>query len=441
MMLCLLAAVIATGTSAAHGDDLAQRRQERRTPVVEVFDTWKDSVVTVSGPIVRSKKPLPDEFFLLPGDRSEENSVGTGFVIHEAGYIVTNAHAAETVISHRVALAGGKTYPAELVACLRDDDLALLKVEADEPLHAVRLGRSGDLMIGETVVVIANPHGLLYTCSAGVLSAAGRTATVADIPGLTLHDLIQTDAGINPGSSGGPWFNALGEVIGLTATMRRDSENIAFAVPVAALRKALPGMLDAERRYGFQTGIEVAPDGPCRVTAVADGSQAAQAGIQPGDQITRFGDRTIETSADYHMALVGRKAGESVLLGATRDGRPLEVTLSLSSRPKPDTAVLLRQKLGLTVVALDADRAKAMSLRVPRGALITSVDPQRYEQVPDKPAPGDVLARFNKIRPRDLDHLGLLLEQARPGQRVSMVILRAANGMATRMDLNMTWPP
>jgi serine protease Do len=436
--LVAIAATIAA--PLARGDEFARRRAMRRTPAVEVFEKWKDSVVTVSGPIVRSKKPLPDEFFLLPGDRSEENSVGTGFVIHEAGYLVTNAHAAETVISHRVALADGKTYPAELIACLHDEDLALLKIDADRPLRGVRLAHSDDLMIGETVIVIANPHGLLYTCSAGVLSAVGRTATVADIPGLTLRDLIQTDAGINPGSSGGPWFNVLGEVIGLTATMRRDSENIAFAVPVASLRKVLPSMLDVERRYRFQTGIDPSLDGPCRVTAVAAESPAAQAGVQPGDQITRLAGQAIDTSADYHLALVGRNPGESVAMDLIRDGQPLQVSLDLTSRPKPDTAALLRQKLGLTAAPLDDERVKAMSLRVPRGVVIASIDPQWYQQVQHKPAPGDVLASFNRIRPRDMDHLGLLMDQVRPGQRVSMVILRAANGVATRMDLNMTWP-
>lgn len=428
-------------TVARGAEDPARGRAVRRTPVVEVFERWRESVVTVTGPIVKSKKPLPDEFFLLPGDRSEENSVGTGFVIHEAGYVVTNAHASETVISHRVALADGKTCPAELIACLHDEDLALLKIEAGQPLRAVKLAQSDDLMIGETVIVIANPHGLLHTCSAGVLSATRRTATVSDIPGLTLRDLIQTDAGVNPGSSGGPWFNVLGEVIGLTTTMRRDSENIAFAISVASLRKVLPAMLDVERRYAFQTGMETTLDGPCRVTAVAAGSPAAQAEVQAGDQIVGLAGQAIATSADYHLGLVGRKPAESVDLELMRNGQALHVALTLSPRPKPDTAALLRQKMGLTAAPLDAERVKAMSLRVSRGLLITAIDPKRYEQVQHKPMPGDVLASFNRIRPRDMDHLGLLLEQVVPGQRVPLVILRAASGMATRMDLNMTWPP
>ena len=441
-MLCLvaLAAIVAT-PRAGGAEDPDRGRAMRRTPVVEVFEQWKESVVTVTGPIVKSKKPLPDEFFLLPGDRSEENSVGTGFVIHEAGYVVTNAHASETVISHRVALADGKTCPAEVIACLHDEDLALLKIEAGRPLRSVKLAESDDLMIGETVIVIANPHGLLYTCSAGVLSATHRTATVSDIPGLTLRGLIQTDAGVNPGSSGGPWFNVLGDVIGLTTTMRRDSENIAFALPVASLRKVLPGMLDVERRYAFQTGMETTLDGPCCVTAVAAASPAAQAGIQAGDRIVSLPEQAVQTAADYHLGLVGRKPGESLSLALMRNGQSLRVSLTLALRPKPDTAVLLRQKMGLTAAPLDAERVKAMSLRVPRGVVITAIDSQRYEQVQHKPAPGDVLASFNRIRPRDMEHLGLLLEQVAPGQRVSVVILRAASGLATRMDLSMTWPP
>ena len=137
-------------------------------------------------------------------------SIGSGFVVHEAGYIITNAHAVERVISHHVTLIDGRTYPAELIGMAREYDLALLKVEAGRPLQAVQLGKSGDFLLGETIIVISNPAGLLHTCTTGIISAADRTTQPAGLPGVTLHGLIQTDASINPGSSGGPWFNVLG---------------------------------------------------------------------------------------------------------------------------------------------------------------------------------------------------------------------------------------
>jgi len=440
-MLSVFSAAAVFSLRIARADDrVADSRKSRRTPVVAVFEQCRDSVVYVTGPIFKVRKPSLEEFFILPGEKPPINSVGSGFVVHESGYIITNAHAAEKVIYAQVALSDGRTYRADLVASIHEEDVALLKIDAGRPLKPVRLARSGDVMIGETVVVIANPHGLRHTCTAGVVSAMGRTTTVSDIGDLTLRDLIQTDAAINPGSSGGPWFNVLGEVMGLTASQKRDAENIGFAVPAATIRRLLPEMLDVHRRYGLLTGLTVAADGRCRVTAVDPDSPAAAAGIQAGDVLHRLADKPIPTVADFHLALVGRKPGQTVRLELLREGRPVEASLELGRRPKPDGAALLRQKLGLTAVPLSKEKAKAMSLQVPRGVLITAVDPGFFATLDHKPAPGDVLGRIAKSRPRDLDHLGLILEKLRPGQPMTMVLLRRKNETATRVDIKLTLP-
>jgi len=414
-------------------------RTLRRTPVVDVFETWKDSVVYVTGPVVPPGGSKLDEFFDLPGKKLEQ-SVGTGFVVHESGYVVTNAHGAERIISHEVVLSDGKKYPAELVTSIRDEDLALLKVDAGRPLAPVRLARSGDVMIGETVIVIANPHGLMYTCTSGIVSAVGRQTNLLDVEGVTLRDMIQTDAGINPGSSGGPWFNVLGEVIGLTASMKRDSQNIGFAVSVASLRRLLPDMLDVERRYGLVTGLGMEADGPCRVTALEPDSPAARAGIQVGDVLVKLADRPTPTVADFHLTLIGRQPEETISVELLREEKPITVSLTPDRRPKRDVAALLQEKLGLCGVPLDDEKAKALSLRVARGLVITEVNSAYYENVEHPPTPGDVLARMAKVRPRDLDHLRLILERIEPRQRVPMVLLRHKDNVATRVDVDFVVP-
>ena len=381
-----------------------------------------------------------EEFFDLSGMKKPEQSVGTGFVVHESGYIVTNAHAAERIIDHQVVLSDGKKYAAELVASIREEDLALLKVDAGRPLSAVQLAPSGDLLIGETVIVIANPVGLMYTCTTGVVSAVGRQTNLLDVEGVTLKEMIQTDAGINPGSSGGPWLNVLGEVIGLTASMKRDSQNIGFAVSVASLRRLLPEMLAVERRHGMVTGLTLAADGPCRVTAVEPDSPATQAGIQVGDVIVKLADRPVPTVADFHLALIGRRPEPALPVEIVRDQQTLPMSLTLGQRPKPDGVALLREKLGLAVAPLDDEKVKSMSLRSARGLLITTVDSEYYENVEHPPEPGDVLARIRKIRPCDLDHVGLILEEVEPGQRVPMVVLRHRDGQATRIDVSFVVP-
>ena len=433
----LLIAVVVAGVQARVHGGPADPRAMRRSPIVEVFQQWADSVVCVTGPTVKDDKPVVEEFFALPHMAPLENRIGSGFVIHESGYVVTNAHAAEKSVCHHVLLADGKNCPAELVDSIHGEDLALLKIDAGRSLRAVRLARSGDVMIGETVVVIGNPHGLMRTCTAGIISAAGRASNVADLRDVTLRDLIETDAGINPGSSGGPWFNVAGEVIGMTASMRKDSENIAFAISTATLRKALPEMLGVEARYGLSTGLGLGADGACQVTAVQPDSPAAKAAVQVGDTIEKVADRPTPTVLDFHLALVGRKPQETVPLAIVRQGKPVQVSLTLGRRPKPDGAALLKQKFGLTAVPLDAEKAKATSMRVARGVVISAVEPGLFQMVEHKPEPGDVLARVGRIRPRDLDHLGLLLEKVPSGRPVSMVLLRVKDKLATRIDLNM----
>ncbi|HUT91393.1 MAG TPA: trypsin-like peptidase domain-containing protein [Thermoguttaceae bacterium] len=420
-------------------DEQTGRPALRRTPAVEVFEKWKDSVVYVTGPVVPGGGSKLAEFFNLP-DAKLEQSVGTGFVVHGSGYVVTNAHAAGRVIAHEVVLSDGKKCPAELVASIRSEDLALLKIDAARPLPAVKLARSGDLLIGEPVIVIANPHGLMSTCTQGIVSAIGRQTNLLDVEGVTLTDMIQTDAGINPGSSGGPWFNVLGEVIGLTASMKRDSQNIGFAISAASLRRLLPEMLDVERRYGFVTGVSVAADGPCRVEAVAPDSPAARAGIRVDDLVVKLADAPIATVADYHLALIGRKAEETLTVELLRGEESAGASLLLAKRPKPDVAALLREKLGLEAAPLDDAKAESMSLRVPRGVVITSLDAGHYQGVEHPPAAGDVLASIDAIRPRDLDHLGLLLDRLKPGQRVPLVILRRQDDASTRIDVSFVVP-
>ncbi len=434
-----LLTLAAAGLDAAGQALTSDTRAKRRTPVVEVFETWKDAVVFVTGPVVTPGQPPTDEFFVPSEQKTQEQNVGTGCVLHESGYVVTNAHAVEKLIAPVVALGDGRRFPAEVVAVLHQQDLALLKIEAGR-LKTVRLALSDDLLIGETIVVIGNPHGLLFTCTTGVVSAVGRASNLVDVPGVVLRDLIQSDAGINPGSSGGPWFNIAGEMIGITSSMKRDAENIAFAISAASLRRALPGMLDVERRQGMLTGLAVVADGRPVVAAVQPGSPAAQAGLQATDVIAKVAGRPVRTALDYHLALVGWKPGAPVALEVIRNGKPYDAVLTPAARPKPDGAALLK-RLGLSAVALDEAKAKAMNLRVRRGVLLTAVDSKRYEKLPHRPEPGDVLARIGPIRPRDLDHAGLLLENVKPGQPLALVFCRRKENLAVRIDMNLVVPP
>jgi serine protease Do len=445
MKRALLCAAIALFAAAGRGEEPLVPRgaaDPRRTPAVEIFQRYKDAVVYLTGPMIGPREPAVEEFFVLPRKR-EVTSLGSGFVVHESGYVLANAHAVERPFFHEVTLSSGKKLPAELLAVVRQRDLALLKVEAGRPLTAVKLARDDDLMIGEPVIVIGNPQGLRLTCTTGVVSAVGRATRPSGLPGVILRGLIQTDAAINPGSSGGPWFNALGEVIAVTSSQKANAENIAFGIPVATIRHTLPDMLDVERQQGIVTGLQVQPSGPCRVTAVAADSPAAAAGVKPNDLLTKLDDKPLANQLDWCFALIGRKPHEQLKLDLLRGSKPVRVALVLGDRPKPDGAALLKARYGLTAIPLDRAKAEATSLRVSRGVVITDVakgPPWNYDKLQSPPLPGDVLARIDSIRPRDLDHVGLLLDRIPPKRRVTMVLLRRTGDTVTRVDLTTMSP-
>jgi S1-C subfamily serine protease len=228
--------------------------------------------------------------------------------------------------------------------------------------------------------------------------------------------------------------------MGMTVSKKGGADNISFAIPVATIRKVLPTLLDVERRYGLMTGLTLAEAGPCRVAAVLAGSPAERAGARVGDVITRVADLPTSDVVEFQFALLDRKPGETLDLDLLRQSVPVHLTLSLEQRPKPDAVALASQKLGLTVAALEPSRSRKMLLRVGRGVFVTAVDPSAYRNVDHKPAAGDVLARINRIRPRDLDHFGLLLDKLQPGDQVTMVLVRHVNETATRVDIKLALP-
>jgi serine protease Do len=446
MKQALLCAVGLTAIAAtALAEDAAAVKPQanpRHTPAVEIFQRYKDAVVYLTGPMAGPGEPATDEFFAL-SRRREVTSLGSGFVVHESGYILANAHSVVKPFFHQASLANGQRLPAELLAVVRESDLALLKVEATRPMTAVKLARSGDLLIGEPVIVIGNPQGLRLTCTTGVLSAVGRATRSIGLAGVVLHGLIQTDAAINPGSSGGPWFNALGEVIGITSSQKRDSENIAFGIPVEAIRQVLPEMLDVERRQGIVTGLEVRADGPCKVTAVAADSPATKAGVKADDVLVKLDGKPVAGRLDFCFGLIGRTPRETLKLELLRDGKLVEVSLVLGERSKPDGAAILKAKFGLTATPLDKAKADATSLRVRRGVVITEIaqgPPWNYDKLQSPPLPGDVLARIDNVRPRDLDDVGLLLDRIPAKKKIVMVFVRRNGNVVTRVDLTTRTP-
>ncbi|NUQ49447.1 MAG: trypsin-like peptidase domain-containing protein, partial [Phycisphaerae bacterium] len=275
----LAAALLAAPALAQDATDL----QRRRSPVVEVFQQCRDAVVNIStARVVRVRslgaRDIFDDIFDFRRPATTQRrvtSVGSGVVIHRDGYVVTNAHVVAQTSDIVVTFANGAAAAAQVVAADPAHDLAVLRVQTREPLSAITLGQSDDIMVGETVVAIGNPLGLGHSVTTGIVSAVGRELRYSD--SLVYSDLIQTDAAINPGNSGGPLLNVLGQMIGITTAIRGDAQNVGFAIPVDKLWELLPNLLDIEKRQRVRLGLRVVGK-EARVETVRAGSPAAAAG-------------------------------------------------------------------------------------------------------------------------------------------------------------------
>ena len=436
--------LLAQTASSRVGGDFDARAQ-RRTPVVTVFEASQGSVVNISSTqIVELRSPLGfdrmfDQFFDFPTRnrfrrRYKQTSVGSGFVIHASGYIVTNAHVVARTADRKVIFDDERSFDAQIVAIDHERDLAVLKIDPVEPLSPVPFGTSGDLMVGETVIAIGNPLGYQHTVTAGVVSALDRTLEISDA--VRFEGLIQTDASINPGNSGGPLLNVLGELIGVNTAIRGDAQNIGFAIPVDQLRQILPDLLDVERRYRIVTGLKVASDDPCRVVAVEPGSPAADAGLRVGDELTGVGDLPVRSVVDYHIAWIGARPEQRIRIDALRDGEPAAVHLTLGHRPKPDGAQLLKQRFGMAVEPLDRRMAQAIGLRDLRGLTLNRVEPASPAAVSGFQR-GDIVVQIGRHQTSDLDDVGQMLERVKPGQTVRVTVLRVSGRVIYRISADL----
>jgi len=424
----LFALALLTLLSSAATGQAPDRRDRRRTPVVEVFEQCRDAVVNISTTrLVRMRSltygSLLDEIFDFGRPRMRDRrieSVGSGVVVHPSGYIVTNAHVVSQASDVQVTFADKQTLPAQVVAVDPEHDLAVVKVDAPRLLAAQKLGRSNDIMIGETVVAIGNPMGLQHTVTTGIVSALDRDLPFGDE--VVYKGLIQTDAPINPGNSGGPLLNLNGELIGINTAIRGDAQNIGFAIPVDRLWELLPNLLDIERRERVRFGLSVAGQ-DARVVAVRPDSPAARAGLRTGDRILRFNGEPLNNGIDYYVHLLAQKPDTEVRLTVQRDGKSLEVVVPLQSIPIPDGRALARKLLGVELEEVPEDVRQRYDLPGYARLMVVNVDPGGpADRVGMRPA--DLILRLDRVPVLTLKDVGLALERTAGGERLLVEGLR-----------------
>ncbi|WKZ43151.1 MAG: trypsin-like peptidase domain-containing protein [Anaerolineales bacterium] len=301
---------------------------------------------------------------------------GSGFVFDNEGHIVTNQHVVDGVSTVEIAFTSGFKASGTVIGTDVDADVAVIKVKAPaDELHPLPIGDSNALLVGQPVVAIGNPFGLSGTMTMGIISGLGRTQPAHAAPDggfFSNADIIQTDAAINPGNSGGPLFNMNGEVIGLNQSIRTDTFNqttgnavnsgVAFSISINLVKRVVPFLIrDGKYEYPY-FGISSDSDmslavyealGLDRYTgayvvSVVPGSPADKAGIRAGDTptsinglnaggdlIIAFDGKEVKTFDDLLSYLITTKSpGDTVVLTVLRDGKPVDVTVTLGTRPK-----------------------------------------------------------------------------------------------------------
>ncbi len=315
------------------------------SPAVVNINTTIETEVSLNNPFFND--PFFREFF---GDSQRQpktqisQGIGSGFIVSADGYVITNEHVVDQATEITVTVDGfSEPVPAKVIGADQELDLAVLKLETNQPLSAVNLGDSAALRPGEWVIAIGNPYGLDHTVTAGVVSALGRPIQIED---RLYRNLIQTDAAINPGNSGGPLLNLAGQVIGINTAVNAQAQGIGFAIPINTVKEVLDDLINRGKVvrpylgvYMKQISSDIAyslklPDQQgALISEVAPNSPAQKAGIKAWDVIRKVNDQITTDPEDLRQKLRGFKAGDKVVLEIIREGKTMTVEAVLAEQP------------------------------------------------------------------------------------------------------------
>lgn len=348
----------------------------RNNAIVQAIRKVGASVVSIS--TVRVVSDPWFEFFYPFGDAKRKYyGLGSGFIIDNRGYIVTNCHVIEDADVIKVTLTNGKHLEAEIIGLDKQSDLAVLKVEENPNYTIAELGDSSNLLVGEWVIAIGNPFGYLMrdsqpTVTVGVISATGRSFQKE---GVRLNNLIQTDAAINPGNSGGPLVNCYGQVIGINTAIFSTTggyQGVGFAIPINTAKKVITKLIEhgivKEPWIGIdfqELTTELAEHLGLKdihgalVSDVIKGSPADKAGLQNGDIITKIADEDVRTADEAIEKCRLLSAGEKVNFRIFRKGEFRSISINIE---EDDIATSADRIFGFTVQANTQRLAKRYKL-------------------------------------------------------------------------------
>jgi serine protease Do len=372
----------------------------------------------------------------------KQRSLGSGFIISQDGFIVTNNHVIAEADEIEINLQGvEKPVKAEIIGRDPDTDLALIKIDYEKRLPVLKFGNSDRVKVGQWVMAIGNPFGLDHTVTAGIVSAKGRIIGTGPF-----DDFIQTDASINPGNSGGPLLNLDGEVVAINTAIIASGQGIGFAVPSNMARKVIDQLKDkGEVRRGWlgvtiqdvdeNTAKALDLDEPkgALIASVLAGQPAEKAGVETGDVIIKVEGQEVADANILLRKIASFAPGEKVDITVWRKGREKDLTVTLGMRD-PQVMAEARDgggqgpqdaesELGLAMRPVTREEAEALNLSGANGLLVTAVDDASVSAESDI-RPGDVILEVNQRQVNSVDEFRSIMSGEGKAKGVLLLLIQ-----------------
>lgn len=378
-----------------------------------------------------------DQFFRDQVPREfRQQSLGSGFIIDEDGFILTNNHVVEKTDEIMVKLADEREFSAKIVGRDPKTDLALIRIETDHPLKPLSLGDSDKLEVGDWVVAIGNPFGLGNTVTAGIVSAKYRSIGAG-----SYDNFIQTDAPINPGNSGGPLLNTAGEAIGINTAIFSQSGGsigIGFAVPISMVKDLLPQLKKGKVVRGWLGVIiqKISPDlkekfnlkdeKGALVADVTAGGPADKAGIKRGDVIVSFDGKDIKEMKDLPYIVGSTPVDKTVTVQVIRKGRkkafPIKVG-ELKEEKEPEEVGGEKPKLGMTLEEITPQLARNFGLSQSSGLVVVQVENNTAAEEAGVMR-GDIILEMDQVPVKKIDQFQRRIQDHEKGDTILFLVKR-----------------
>ncbi len=375
-----------------------------------------------------------------PNQGFKQRSLGSGFIIDQSGFIVTNNHVVEGADKIKVILKDDREFDAEVKGRDPNTDLALIKIKSDGNLPTIQFGNSDDVRVGEWVMAIGNPFGLEHTVTVGIISAKGRV-----IGSGPYDDFIQTDASINPGNSGGPLLNMDGKVVGINTAIIAGGQGIGFAIPVNMAKGIIEqlqakgevtrgwlgiGIQDLSKELKSYYGVD--GDAGVLVTKVFPGDPAEKAGIRAKDIILAVNGKKVDSSRELSRTIAESAVGKEASLLVLRGGTEKKFTIELGKRPEKMLAaqtpeVQKKNPLGIAVSNLTPEIIQQFRLQAENGVMVVGVEPDSKGEEAGV-LPGDLIKEINHQDVKDMDQYLKEIGKFKKGDTITLYILRSNRG-------------